>query len=256
MITANYHTHTPRCGHAFGEERGYIEQAITAGYKLLGFSDHTPQPYPEGFISGIRMDMSEITDYTDTLTDLKDEYKDRINILIGYEVEYSAKYFKPLMRELEKHPLDYIIQGQHYAPDEPSGFYAGTATDDEDRLKAYVDITIEGMKTGLFTYLAHPDLINFTGDDDIYKRHMCHIIETAIDCHIPLEINMLGFLLGRNYPSDRFFEMASKMGADFVIGCDAHKPEQVMQPEGLEGFMDFLKRNNIECGDNTVTLRH
>ena len=109
MISANYHTHTIRCKHAVGTEREYIEAAISEGFKILGFSDHTPQPYPESFTSGIRMDMSELQDYTDTLVKLRDEYKDDIQILIGYEVEYSRKYFEPLLKELKKYPLDYII---------------------------------------------------------------------------------------------------------------------------------------------------
>ena len=166
MISANYHTHTVRCKHAVGEEREYIEAAISEGFKILGFSDHTPQPYPEGFISGIRMDMTQLKDYTDTLVKLRDEYKDQIQILIGYEVEFTRKYFEPLLEELKKYPLDFIIQGQHYVEDEVEGFYVGSETDSEEKLKAYVDFTIEGMKTGLFTYLAHPDLINFTGADD------------------------------------------------------------------------------------------
>ena len=106
-----------------GSEREYIEAAISEGFKILGFSDHTPQPYPDGFVSGIRMDMSELEDYTDTLVKLRDEYKDDIQILIGYEVEYTRKYFEPLLKELKKYPLDYIIQGQHFVEDEVDGFY-------------------------------------------------------------------------------------------------------------------------------------
>ena len=49
--------------------------------------------------------------------------------------------------------------------------------------------------------------------------------------------------------------MASEMGAKFVIGCDAHKPEVIQQPEDLPGFIDFLNRNGIKIGDNVVDLR-
>lgn len=252
MILANYHTHTIRCKHAVGTEREYIESAISEGFKILGFSDHTPQPYPEGFTSGIRMDMSELFDYTDTLIKLRDEYKNDIQILIGYEVEYTKRYFEPLLDELRKYPLDFIIQGQHFVEDEVDGFYVGAATDSEERLKAYVDHTIEGMKTGLFTYLAHPDLINYTGSDDVYLRHMSRLVRAAVDLDVPLEINAYGFVDHRWYPCDRFFRMASEYNPRFVIGCDAHTPKIVRQPEHIEGFEDFLIRNKIECGDNTV----
>ena len=53
MLT-NYHTHTTRCGHAEGTEEEYILTALRCGYKVLGFSDHTPWAYatPGFAISG------------------------------------------------------------------------------------------------------------------------------------------------------------------------------------------------------------
>ncbi|SDH88200.1 histidinol-phosphatase (PHP family) [Pseudobutyrivibrio sp. 49] len=255
-MLANYHTHTTRCHHAIGTEREYIEKAIENGFKILGFSDHTPQPYPPEYKSGIRMDMIELENYTETLVKLREEYKNDIQLFIGLEVEYTDKYFEPLMKQVRQYPIDYIIQGQHFAPtNEIDGFYVGAETTDEADVKAYVDLTIEGMQTGLFSYLAHPDLMNYVGPDMVYQHHMKRIVKASIDLNIPLEINMQGFFLNRNYPSDRFFSMASAMGAKFVIGCDAHHPEDVMQPWQMEDFVAFLERNNIEYGDNVVELR-
>ena len=252
-MLANYHTHTTRCMHAVGSEREYIEEAVGNGFKILGFSDHVPQPYPDDFKSHIRMTMDELPDYIDTLLGLREEYRDRIEILIGFETEFFPKYFDRLLKELRKYPVDYMILGQHNVPDERDGFYVGNRTDDAEKLRAYVDYTIEGMKTGLFTYLAHPDLINFTGDDGAFRKHMERLIGAAIDLKMPLEINMYGFLDHRNYPCDRFFRMAQEMGADFVIGCDAHRPDVVRQPQQLEGFCEFLDKHNINYGDNIMT---
>ena len=251
-MLANYHTHTVRCKHAKGEDHEYVEAAIAEGFKILGFSDHTPQPYPEGFVSPIRMDMAQLPDYVDSLVRLRDKYRNDIQILIGYEVEYSRNYFEPLLRKLNEYTPDYIIQGQHFVEDEVDGFYAGSKTDREEKLKAYVDFTIEGMKTGLFSYLAHPDLINYTGPDDIYCRHMSRIVEAAVDLNLPLEVNVFGFVDNRWYPSERFFKMAKGYNPRFIIGCDAHDPAIVRQPSHIEGFCDFLGRCGIDCGDNIM----
>ena len=231
-MLANYHTHTPRCNHAKGSEREFIEKAIQEGFKVLGFSDHSPQPFEEEFYSWIRMRMSELPDYTETLVKLREEYKKDIQILIGYEVEYSRKYFPALMEELKKFPLDYLIQGQHFAPNE-----------------------VEGMETGLFTYLAHPDLVNYTGPDEIFCKHMKRIIEKSIELDIPLEVNMYGFSDGRNYPCDRFFRMAKDMGAKFVLGCDAHQTLLLRQPENTPGLSAFLEKHGIDTGDNFVEIK-
>ena len=52
-MIANYHTHTWRCMHAEGTEREYVERAIEGGLKILGFSDHTPMPYANGYVSNV-----------------------------------------------------------------------------------------------------------------------------------------------------------------------------------------------------------
>ena len=88
--------------------------------------------------------------------------------------------------------------------------------------------------------------------DEIYKKHMERLIEASIEQDFPLEVNIYGFVDKRQYPSDRFFSLASSMGAKFIIGCDAHKAELLKQPKDFPGFEDFLKRNKIEYGDNLI----
>ena len=39
-------------------------------------------------------------------------------------------------------------------------------------LKRYVDMVIEAMNTGKYLYVAHPDMINYAGTDEIYEKHM------------------------------------------------------------------------------------
>ena len=84
-MIATYHTHTWRCNHAKGTEREYIEAAIALGLKVLGFADHTPYPFSNGHQSGFRMRVDQFQDYCDTLTALRDEYADRIEIHIGLD---------------------------------------------------------------------------------------------------------------------------------------------------------------------------
>ena len=87
-MKANYHTHTMRCKHAMGKDEDYIRAAIAAGYDQIGFSDHTPWPYASGFVSGVRMDPSELEEYVRSLRALGEKYKDQIRVLVGLECEY------------------------------------------------------------------------------------------------------------------------------------------------------------------------
>ena len=100
MVTTNYHTHTYRCRHAVGTDRDYVEAAIKAGIKTLGFSDHAPQVFPadSGYRSDCRIQPEELAEYVASISALKEEYRDRIQILIGLEMEYLPDLFEDFKR--------------------------------------------------------------------------------------------------------------------------------------------------------------
>ena len=86
FIKYNYHAHTERCQHAYGTEREFIEAAIRMGIRRFCFSDHVPSPAAPGYVSGIRMRMDEAKEYHDEIKALAEEYKDRIEIFVGFEM--------------------------------------------------------------------------------------------------------------------------------------------------------------------------
>ncbi len=231
---ANYHTHTFRCHHAYGEDREYVEAAITAGMKVLGFSDHCPWIFPNGFVSDIRMSPAQTEDYFRSLTDLKSEYASDIKIYIGFEAEYVPELMEAQDRFLADYPVDYMILGQHsYAPEYESP-YTGEATSDVSMLERYTDLVIEGMKSGRYKYLAHPDLINFTGSIVDYDRQLSRICDYLKEADSPVEINLFGLKDGRNYPSERFLKLAGERGCKAILGCDAHVKDMLTDYELAE----------------------
>ena len=148
FLTANYHAHTFRCQHAVGNERDYIEAAIKMGIKEFGFSDHIPCPFRDGYISHIRMTMDEAPEYVKTIRALADEYQNDIRIYVGFEAEYIREFYKEQMNMVQALGVDYLIMGQHFLLSEEKGPYMGTPTEDESRIRDYVDCVIEGMDTG------------------------------------------------------------------------------------------------------------
>ena len=65
-----------------------MSHAIAHGMKELGFSDHCPWVFDDGYISRIRMTPKEVEGYFRSLTDLRQEYASDIKIYIGFEAEY------------------------------------------------------------------------------------------------------------------------------------------------------------------------
>lgn len=236
---ANYHTHTYRCNHATGTPREYVEQAIKNGLTVLGFSDHNPCPFSNGHKSAHRMDTSEAADYVKEILALKEEYKGRLDIYIGYETEYYPKEFKATIEFMTQYPCDYLILGQHFLKNEYDGIYTGACCTEAD-LTEYVNQVIEGLQTGVFSYLAHPDVVNYRKDADFYEKEMTRLCEAAKQSDIPLEFNQLGFGEGRHYPYKPFWEIAARVGNKVVIGSDAHRAVDVAEPILYQKAVDYL----------------
>ena len=250
----NYHTHTWRCKHAAGTEKEYIEEAIRGGIKVLGFSDHSPMPFPGEYRSGFRMGMDELQDYCDTLQALKKEYEREIEIHIGLEAEYYPQLFDGLLDFLKDYPIEYLILGQHCLDNEYEGKGVGSATptDDSGILKKYVDQTCEGMRTGHFLYLAHPDLVCFTGDSAIYRREMRRICCVAKEMGLPLEINLQGMYLKRHYPTPEFWKIAGEEGNDVVLGIDCHYVDMMNLPDTEQEARKLARKCGLRIVDQCM----
>lgn len=246
VLEANYHTHTWRCHHAEGMERDYIEQAIEGGMKVLGFSDHTPYPFTNAYKSTFRMDVDQLEEYVATLEDLRDEYKNDIDIKIGLEVEYYPRYFDALLRLTDEYPIEYFILGQHYLGNEVGDSYSGMPSPSVRRLHRYVMQVEEALDTGRFVYLAHPDLIYFVGSNENYDREMRHLCTHARELDIPLEINFLGLYEGRSYPRQQFWEIAGEVGNKVIFGSDAHKPGMVVNPFSMQEALRMVELYGLE----------
>ena len=230
-MLANYHTHTARCHHATGTEREYIESAIRSGLRILGFADHSPQLFEDGFRSSIRMLPKEAENYVTTLRRLAEEYKDDITIHVGFEAEYFPSIFPALRQFSRDLGIDYLILGQHCLHEEQQNLWVARASIDPGLLPVYVDQLLEGLSTGAFTYLAHPDVFRFSGEDAVYDREMRRLLEGVRALGLPVEYNLLGIRENRPYPTPAFWDLVAEIGCDVILGRDAHAPAMMEEKD-------------------------
>jgi len=108
-MIANLHTHTPRCRHASGTEEEYVRCALDAGLQTLGFSDHTPYPFPNGYYSTFRMFPDELPGYVAAVEDVRRRYAGQIQIHLGVEAEYYPKYFKDMVAMVKDQGIEYML---------------------------------------------------------------------------------------------------------------------------------------------------
>lgn len=249
-MNANYHTHTYRCNHAKGEDREYVERAIANGIKVLGFSDHSPMIYDTpGYHSGFRMELSQAEEYCRAISDLKEEYKNDIEIHIGFEAEYYPATHSRFMEFIKQYPIEYLILGQHFIVREEDRLLSTKDYSDPDMLRRYYRNVYEGLRTGDFIYVAHPDMMNFTGDQRVYSEETQKFLYAVKELGYPIEINRLGFSDFRHYPYDPFWQIAGFVGNDAIIGVDAHSPRHFDDTGGIKGCADIAARYRVNLID-------
>lgn len=243
----NYHTHTYRCGHAKGTDEEYVLHAIDNGYDKIGFSDHAPYLFPDGHDSGFRVKKKEAEDYVASIRSLQEKYKDKIDIKLGFELEYFPNLHDTEIEYLSQLGYDYLILGQHFTDNEYESYakYSGNETNSPVTLDKYISQLLVGARTGDFLYVCHPDLINFTGDKAIYLKKMRYMLEEQKKIEIPIEFNFYGFFEHRQYPNYDFWKMVAEIGNPVVIGLDAHWPGVYDDKENLELAHQYLSSLGI-----------
>ena len=241
----NYHTHTTRCKHAQGTDREYVENAIKAGIKTLGFSDHAPLYYTNSNSFYMRMSAGEIDDYAKSVNDLKKEYEKDIRILLGFELEYYPKTHKKEMEFLRSVNPDYILLGHHYFEHQNDWLYSGWIAGNDELLHKYISGVVEGLETGDFLYVAHPDLPGWHFSPSIVEKEYLRLCESAKKLNIPLEFNLLGFQTKRQYPDLRFWKLAGQVGNRAILGADAHNPSDLLYAPAEEA-KELVKNCGLE----------
>lgn len=257
-MIANYHTHTKRCHHAKGTDEQYVKAAIKSGLETLGFSDHGPWPYENGFVSTIRMTVDESEGYIKSIKHLREKYKDQIDIKLGFEWEYFPQHLDWLKKFKAENELDYIILGHHYVPYEIDGEYTGRIQSKECLYK-YCENMVDAIKSGIYTYVAHPDLFmrQYETFDDTAVEISEIICRTAKEYDIPIEYNVLGLRksdeAGKElYPYSEFWKIAKKVGNKTVIGIDAHSPKQITDKRFILQAESYLKENGFEIIERII----
>lgn len=229
----NFHTHTTRCKHAVGTDEQFVQAALEGGFDLLGFSDHAPWAFQTNYVSHCRMLASQWTDYKQSVLALKEQYQGQIAIHLGLECEYYPKYMDQLKR-LRDDGCEYMILGNHFLYTEEEFPYTGSSCREDAGVLEYAEQAVEAIRTGLYTYIAHPDLYMMyrTELTPVCMEAADMICQAAKEAHMPIEYNLLGLegeLNGhsRGYPNQDFWQYVRKWDNDVIIGVDAHDPSQL-----------------------------
>ena len=265
MLKNNYHTHTKYCGHAKGDVEDYVKEALNLNMEELGISDHAPIPLNHGMTKEEweenycyeNMDINTFDNLLKKIDNLKSKYN--IRLYKGCESEYlynNDDWYNGLRSK-----LDYMILGIHFFNGE--GRVLDTYKDiTYKNVDCYYECAKRAIETGLFDYLAHPDLylfdyksINGKNEFDAKAKEIClKLIDLCVKYDIYFEINTNGLKYSKDknnrdlwlYPNIEFFKVVKEYmdknpnKLKLIIGADAHEPK-ALGNDNVKAVLEMVK---------------
>lgn len=253
-LRANFHTHSSFCD-GTNTPLEIVEEALKLRMTNIGFSGHMD--------ADVHMEFDK---YVATIRKLQNEYKDKIDILCGVELDtlYDPKYAEG---------MDYVIGSTHFldvdyerplsVDDKPEDvvllsneFYGG---DYYKLCKAYYELEATVVDRFPCTFIGHFDLVSkfnrvlhFIDESDVqYLNPAYEAMDYLVSKGLMFEINTSQAYRGKLYPSRLLLSHLKEIGGEIIINSDAHKMSDL-----IKGF-DVAIQTAKECGfdhSNYLTL--
>ncbi len=233
-ILTDYHIHTPLCRHAAGPMEGCVERAIELGLREIGFACHNP--LPRGLGGNVRMKESELDYYVRRVTDLQFQYRGKIEVLLGLEMDYLEGLEDYLARQVAAYPWDYLIGSIHYLDPECALFAWSRRLpfDADEQYFRYFTLLGKLVRSGLYDIVSHFDVPRRSGNVPGPRgtEAMWRALDEVARAGLCLEINTSGYRhpdlpQPDAYPSLPVIERALALGIPLAVNSDAHGPDQV-----------------------------
>lgn len=254
----NLHSHTQFCdGRA--EMARFVEAAVAAGIKHLGFTPHSPIPIE----SPCNMEYDDVRPYFNEFNRLKGIYDGQIALYMSMEIDYLGKIWGASNEFFSNLPLDYRLSSIHFIPAQddgtlidvdgsPAGFIQKLHKYFHDDIRYVVDTfynhTLDMIEAGGFDMIGHFDKIGFNAshyspgiEEEIwYKRHIDNVIDALRAKDIVVEINTKAWnppvganeaeaksYVPRLFPSAHVIRRLHDAGLPLAVNSDVHYPERI-----------------------------
>lgn len=245
MVYSNYHTHNHYCD-GFMQPEDYVKQAIGLGFDVLGFTSHAPLP----FYNTYTLKEERLQEYCDEIRDLKERYKDKIQIYLGLEIDYIPGVMGTDSPKYKELGLDYAIGSVHIIKNPRTDEHIGV-DESKERFEELLNDVFEGdikklvdhyyslvrsmLKEHKPDIIGHFDLLKkfnkdgtyFNEDEEWYREEILKTLKAVADSGAVLEINTGAISRGyldTFYPSLWILKECRELNIPIVLNSDAHRP--------------------------------
>ncbi len=247
-MPANYHCHS-RFDDGHGELEEYVRAALGKGLDVLGFSAHAPVPFPCDWT----MPAALLPEYLETVKRLQREFRGRIEILLGLEVDYIPGIISPASQSIQALGLDFTIGSVHFLGSLKSGGLWSVDGPVEELVQGLEETFAGNVRAAVEEYYRRlremirettPDIIGhfdvvkknnrdgrfFSEDSPWYRELVQETLAALAASPCILEVNTGGIVRntsGMLYPSPWILRECLKRGMAVTVSSDAHRPGQL-----------------------------
>lgn len=245
VFPSNLHGHTTYCD-GKNKAEDYILTAIEKNFVSVGLSGHSYTAFD------MEPCMSEkgTQEYLKEMRNLKEKYKDKIEVYIGIEADFYTGYDKSTDKEIG---LDFRIGSVHYIKDKAKDeYYCVDNTpeilaygiknydngNEKTFIEAYYDNIIEMLHKQSPNIIGHLDLVKkfnknnkyFDENADWYKNKVEEVLNEIAKTDAIVEINTGGMSRGWTdtpYPSIFILERILEKNIPITLSSDVHSVENI-----------------------------
>ncbi len=243
----NFHSHSQHCD---GKEQmeDYVKAALKKNFKALGFSSHSPLPFPNEW----SLTPESFKQYITDARYLIEKYKNQIDLYLGLEIDYIPGHSEDFAAFVKETPLDYNIGSVHLVRHEESGkiwFIDGPLEgytngvneifngDYRQAVTAFYRQSIQMINTQKPDIIGHLDKVKmhnkqrwFSTGESWYIDLIDQTLEAAANHGCIVEINTRGLYTGKTdeyFPSPDVLHKCYELNIPVMVNTDAHHPEQL-----------------------------
>jgi len=264
MLT-NHHTHSLYSDGSSQPEE-YIIEAVSKGFHILGFTEHSPLPFENTF--SFKQENKE--EYVALMQNLKQKYRSQIAVYAGMEMDYIPGMSENFSKVKAEYKLDYLIGSVHlvkptdneelWFTDGPDyrtydkGLNELFGGDIRKAVTAYYSQLNAMIESQHFDIIGHFDKIKmhnrdrfFREDEAWYQSLVNETLSLIQDRDIIVEVNTRGIYKQRSettYPGLDILKQIKKLRIPVMVNSDAHKPHEL---DGEFGYgFSILKQAGID----------
>lgn len=269
MIDYNLHQHTV-FSDGSAEPEAYVQKALALGFRALGFTEHSPLPFPTPF--SLKEEKADA--YVRDTAWLKEKYHGRLAVYRALEFDFIPGISENLAFWRNRLHLDYAIGSVHLVrpPAEDSlWFIDGPQREKYDEglknlfgndikkaVTTYYHQVNQMIESQPFEVVGHLDKIKMHNANRYFREEekwYRHLVEETLrlikEKELIVEVNTRGMYKKRAdslFPDHQTLQRVHELKIPVFISSDAHSPDE------LNLLMDYAEKKLMETGFRSVAF--